>query len=80
MSTEGAVEAAGEAPREFRDEQLLGATFDHVDLSGSRWNRVDLSGSTLRSVDFARVEMRNVARSSISPTSLMSGTLEQPTP
>ena len=25
-------------------------------------------------------EMRSVARSSISPTSLMSGTLEQPTP
>ena len=49
------------APREFRDEQLLGATFDHVDLSGSRWNRVDLTGATLTSVDLAEVDLRNVA-------------------
>ncbi len=47
--------------REFRDEELLGATFDHVDLSGSRWNRVDLTGSTLRSVDLTEVDIRNVA-------------------
>ena len=48
------------APRGFRDEQLLGATFDHVDLTGSRWHRVDLTGSTWRSVDLADVDLRNV--------------------
>ena len=31
----------------FRDEQLLDATFDHVDLTGSRWNRVDLTRAYL---------------------------------
>ena len=47
------------AGRAFRDEQLLGATFDHVDLSGSRFDRVDLSRTTFRSVDLAHVDIRN---------------------
>lgn len=50
-----------DAVREFRDEELLGAVLDHVDLSGSSWNRVDLTGSTMRSVDLSRVDLRNVA-------------------
>lgn len=48
-------------PREFRDEQLLGASFEHVDLSGSRWDHVDLTGATFRSVDLAHADIRNVA-------------------
>ncbi|KGN37094.1 DinB family protein [Knoellia subterranea] len=45
----------------FRNEQLLGATFDHVDLTGSRLDRVDLSRASLRSVDFSGSEVRNAA-------------------
>ncbi|GAA4117028.1 DinB family protein [Knoellia locipacati] len=75
MSTEGPPSEGGEdgdareaggargvaMPREFRDEQLLGATFDHVDLTGSHWDRVDLTGATLTSVDLADADIRNVA-------------------
>lgn len=61
---------AGRAPapvgvHEFRDERLLGATFDHVDLSGSRFDRVDLSRSTFRSVDLADVDIRNTVLSRV---------------
>jgi hypothetical protein len=50
---------------EFRDERLLGATFDHVDLSGSRFDRVDLSRSRFRSVDLADVDIRNTVLSRV---------------
>jgi hypothetical protein len=61
----GATPAAGGTTREFRDEQLLGATFDHVDLSGSRFDRVDFSRSTFRSVDLTDVDIRNAALANV---------------
>ncbi|MDR6863304.1 DinB family protein [Phycicoccus sp. 3266] len=45
----------------FRDEQLLGATFEHVDLSGARFDRVDLTGARLQMVDLADAEVRDTA-------------------
>lgn len=65
MSTEAVERAGAEAPREFRDEQLLGATFDHVDLTGSHWDRVDLTDAVMRSIDLTRVELSNVALSQV---------------
>jgi hypothetical protein len=43
----------------FNDEQLLAASFEHVDLSGARFERVDLSRSSFRSVDLADADIRN---------------------
>jgi hypothetical protein len=56
---------AGGGGRAFRDEQLLGATFDHVDLSGSRFDRVDFSRASFRSVDLADVDIRNAALANV---------------
>ena len=50
-----------EGTRAFRDEQLLGATFEHVDLSGARFDRVDLTGARLQMVDLADAEVRDTA-------------------
>ncbi|KRE43118.1 DinB family protein [Knoellia sp. Soil729] len=45
----------------FRDQQLLDATFEHVDLSGARFHRVDLSRARFHSVDLADVDIRDVS-------------------
>ena len=55
------MSGSSQAPLVHRDEQLHGATFEHVDLSRARFDRVDLTGSRFEMVDFAGVEFRDVA-------------------
>jgi uncharacterized protein YjbI with pentapeptide repeats len=49
----------------FRDEQLLDATYEHVDLTGARFDRVDLTRSSFTMVDFADVDIRDTALSRV---------------
>jgi hypothetical protein len=48
-------------PLVHRDERLLGARFEHVDLGGARFDGVDLTGARFTMVDVADVEFRDVA-------------------
>ncbi|WP_432477984.1 DinB family protein [Nocardioides sp. GXQ0305] len=45
---------------EFRDQDLSGATFDHVLLRGARIHDADLSGVEFRKVDLVGARFRNV--------------------
>jgi hypothetical protein len=59
------VTGVQEGARTFRDEQLLGARFEHVDLTGARFDRVDLTGSRFQLADVADAEFRDVAFRSV---------------
>jgi DinB superfamily/Pentapeptide repeats (8 copies) len=45
---------------DFRDADLHGARFEHVDLTGADLRRVRLAGARFRSVDMTGVRMRDV--------------------